>query len=159
MSASWPKSWAEKGDSHTTVSKNVRKAIGHNMEAVINSQGGKRRKPFVNFRGEQTTIADTSCSVEYVPIEASAVFRAQMEAWREQGKHVIGGIKEVADPAVLGSWCLEWVAISTHTEGYPSGGSVEYATFAYFDGEKLHTGGQLFTGPQWHQAQFYRIER
>src|ERR1044071_9304042 len=108
----YPKAWADRGDGTTYVSKDPRKAIGLSMEALVNSQGGKRRKPFVDFKGEETTISDTSCKVEYVQMNAPDEFREQMQEWREQGRHVLGGIKKVADPAVMGSLCSEWLAIS-----------------------------------------------
>ena len=52
----------------------------------------------------------------------------------------------------------EWLAISQHTESYPSGDSATYATYAYFDGQKLRTGGQSLT-LKWERAQFYKIDR
>jgi hypothetical protein len=155
----YPKAWAEHGDGTTRVSHNVREALGLGAMAIINSQGGKRKKPFVNFEGKTVLLRDTSDSVKaFVEVNPPDGFVAQMHTWREQASHVLGGLEKVVDPEAL-KWCNEWVALSTHWESYPSGGSVEYATYAYFDGEELHTGGQLSLGPQWGKAQFYRIER
>jgi hypothetical protein len=51
----------------------------------------------------------------------------------------------------------EWVAISTHIEGYPSGGSVEYASYVYFDGTLLHVGGDREV--KYNEAAFYAVLR
>lgn len=137
--SSWPKTWAGLGDGTTYVSKDPRKAIGLSFRCYI--EGSSYTEP--------TT---------YIPMDVSDSFREIMQGYADEGYHTLGGIKKVADPTRMQQLNCEWLAISTHTEGYPSGGSVEYATFAYFNGKELHTGGQL-SNVKWRKAQFYRIGR
>src|SRR5467141_518480 len=135
---SWPQSWTERGDGHTTVSSNPRKAMSLSFRCYI--EGSSYTRP--------TT---------YVSVDIPDNFRQMMQEFADEGYKTQGGIKKVADPGAMRKLNYEWLAISTHTEGYPSGGSVEYASYAYFDRTKLYTGGQ--TSVQWRRAQFYKIDR
>ncbi len=95
----WPEDWARRGDGHTIVSRDPRKAMSLSFRAIIEGSHYDRK-------------------VEYVPVDSQPL----------EG---------------------EYLAMHIHTESYPSGGSVEYAKFSYWDGMKWQDDGEWrHSGPR-----------
>jgi len=96
---------------------------------------------------------------QYVAVDPPVGFRMSMQELRDVvWYYTHGGVESMHVDDVAASLQCEWVAVQRNYQSYPSGGESHYASYAYWDGEKLHSAqgnGQI----KWMEVDVYRVER